>query len=64
LIIFGFHTRRSAFSKSFPKKGMSKIIVLHPPFHAFGSGVYATFTSSPYAMEKMFKLIFINSMSI
>jgi hypothetical protein len=56
LIIFGSHAKHSAFSKCFPKNGRSRIIVLHPPFHAFGSGVYATFTSNPYAMEKLFTL--------
>jgi hypothetical protein len=35
LIIFGFHAKYSAISKCFPKKGRSKIIVLHPPFSRF-----------------------------
>jgi hypothetical protein len=42
------------FLSVFQKRRRSKIIVLYlPSFHAFGSGVYAPFTSSPYAMEKV-----------
>jgi hypothetical protein len=31
----------------FQKRGRSKIIVLRPPFHAFGSGVYAPLPPAP-----------------
>jgi hypothetical protein len=55
LFVYAVHTRGQ---KQF---GRSKLIVLHPLFSRFWKWGICPFTSSPYAMEKMFKLIYINS---
>ena len=50
-----------AFSKCFPKKGKEQNHSSAPPFSRFWKWGICPFTSSPYAMEMMFKLIYMNS---
>jgi hypothetical protein len=59
--IFGFHAINSAFSKCFPKKGKEQNHSSAHPFSRFWKWGICPFTSSPYAMEMMFKLIYMNS---
>ena len=51
-----------AFSKCFPKNGEERNHSSSLTFSRFWKWDICPFTSSPYAMEKMLKLIYINSM--
>jgi hypothetical protein len=62
MIIFAFHAEKRAFSKCFPKKMKEKNhSSASPTFPRFWKWSICAFTPSPYAMEKMFNLIDINS---
>ena len=62
MIIVDFHAKNLAFSKCFLKKGQEQNHSAAPlSFARFWKWGICPFTSSPYAMEKVFKLIYINS---
>jgi len=64
MIIFAFHATISSFSKCFPRKGKEQNHSqfcpppLVPVFWEWG---ICPFTPCPYALEKVFKFIYINS---
>jgi hypothetical protein len=64
MIIFAFHTKNSVFSNCIPKKGKEQNHSSAPlsPFPRYWKWGICPFTPSPYALEKVFKIIYINSM--
>jgi len=53
MIMFAFHAINSAFSKCFPKKEKEQNHSSPPPFHAFGSGVYAPLPPAPTPLKNV-----------
>ena len=61
MILFAFHAKNSAFSKCFPKKGKEQNHSSAPPLPRFLEVRYIPLYPRRYALEKVFKLIYINS---